>query len=150
MYSSTSLAKIELLLTQKLLAYVDHWSQGHSRTKAARLAGYADPSHAQADLMQNPRVLRALADAAHDRCVAWRKLLDRAKEGLYYALSPENYMRVGTEDPPVRVSDMLSAVKIVLDTLKRIDPGALVEAAQTEDKAETIDTLARRVIGGHG
>jgi hypothetical protein len=82
-------------------------------------AGYADPSHAQTELMQNPRVLWELAASGHQRCVAWRRLMEASKVALDYALTPEHYIPRDGREPLVKVSETLAACRIILDTLLR-------------------------------
>ena len=134
-------------LTTKQRAYVKFCGEGYLRTKAARLAGYADPSHAQAELMQNVRVLRELAAGGHQRCVAWRHLMEASKVALDYALTPENYMAADGREPLVKVSECLAACRIVLDTLLRLDKGSLMDRADNEDEATSPEEMARRILG---
>ncbi len=134
-------------LTTKQRAYVQFCGEGYLRTKAARLAGYADPSHAQAELMQNPRVLRELAAGGHQRCVAWRHLMEASKLALLYALTPEHYIPRDGREPVVKVSECLTACRIVLDTRLRLDKGSLLDRADNEDNAESREEMARRILG---
>ena len=134
-------------LTAKQRAYVKFCGEGYLRTKAARLAGYSDPSHAQAELMQNPRVLRELAAGGHQRCVAWRHLMEASKLALLYALTPEHYMPRDGREPLVKVAECLAACRIVLDTLLRLDKGSLLDRADNEDNARSPEEAARRILG---
>ena len=141
-------------LTPKQRAFVERFCEGHSRTHAARLAGYADPSHAQAELMNSPAVLRALAFAAHGSCVASRRLLEQAKRGLDYVLDPDNYAPQDGSKPTVRPAEAMRAAAVVFNTLARMAP-ELLRADMDEDGDDpdddgsddgSLESCARRLL----
>ena len=134
-------------LTPLQQGFIRHFAEGYSRTKAARLAGYGDPSHAQVDLMANPHVLRELALAAHQPCVEWRKLIERSKLALDYVLDPNNYDPQDGTEPKVQIRDVIRAAATVLQATARMQLDMLSDESSEDVPSASLHEAARRLVG---
>ena len=126
---------------------------GHSPTNAST---YAKQTLASGVI--NEQVLAKL----HETAASWLKLVTRAKEGLARNLNPKNWepryvtkTHKGEElttlmPAAVRASDINTAAKIVIDSLRTIDAATLSEKAQAEDESEGAVTRATKILGDHG
>ena len=127
---------------------------GHSETNASTYATQTLESG-----VINEQVLAKL----HRTAVTWHKLVMRAKAGLARNLDPANWKptlvtktnRAGETvsqlmPPAVRASDINTAAKVVLDSLRTIDAATLSEKAAAEDEGEGMVLRATKILGDHG
>ena len=144
--------------------FVSGLAEGMRPTAAAKLAGYRDPGHAQADLLNNERVLKQLVQIYREKSIAWRRLHEKAKFGLDAALDPDNWEstvqiakgKSGKEftviiPPKANMGNVISAAKAVLEVLSKVDRGALSDQADEQDEADraSLVSAARKVLQSH-
>ena len=149
----------------KTAAFVAAYGKGAPGAEAARSAGYTDhdAGHAAARAMSDSVVRDQVLDALRATAVTWHRLVTRAKEGLFRNLDKANWEprlvtktnRAGEKvsqlmPPLVKASDINTAAKVVLDSLRTIDAGTLSEKAAVEDRGYNVADRALKILGDHG
>jgi len=146
-------------------ALVENLGAGMRKGAAGLAAGYApsDANHAAERAIKDAVISQQVIARLHKTAVTWRKLVRSAKAGLARNLDPRNWeprlVKMVTKDgrtvekivpAAVKASDINTAAKVVLDSLRTIDASTLSEKAATEDKGESDVSRATRILGDHG
>ena len=117
-------------------------------SKAAAVAGYADPKGEVDRLMARPAVVAKVVEYLRAAAVKWQVLVVKAKHTLLAAMDTNLVLKDGTQTDIPNMKIRLEAARIVLLTLKRDGATLLEDAATDEDRAaESNITLARRIVG---
>ena len=117
-------------------------------TKAAEIAGYADPKGEVDRLMARPAVVAKVVEYLRAAAVKWQVLVVKAKATLLAAMDSNFVLKDGTQTDIPNMKIRLEAARVVLLTLKRDGATLLEDAATDEDRAaESNISLARRIVG---
>ena len=147
--------------TKREDVFIEAMVQGRKPVEAARIAQYSDPNGEPDRLLARARVRDRLIDLLQRKAVSYELLRVKMLKRLDMMLDNEHQEGCSIEEEPpegsqricscglskIKPSDVMSAIKAVIELLGKSDPKLLKDRAQQADKAETFDEAASRIVG---
>ena len=130
-----------------------------SGTEAARRAGYANPREAATELYQTPGIASNIIKGKNAELSSWRDMVGMARNVIVSKMKDSRQITITTmckacgeetkhtSEFPINDRIQLEAAKLTLTTMSKSSPGTLIGKADNEDSAETLDDVAKRVLG---
>ena len=156
-----------MTLTQREEKFVERIVAGDDLEAAATKAGFDEPTKAVVALLKRPAIAAVLVHSLQDRLASWEVIAGTSRRWLSVilkethdddcpALAPSALCSECLSAAPlcgcgydrVSMSDRLKAIAEVNKVLSRSDPETLAGRAEREDKVESREAVARRLLGG--